>query len=566
MGKLDGAYQSRSTYSLRAVWRLYLSHLMARGSTAEEMKAEDPIALDYHGDRVLDRIVGICCAFKARTLLAEVLQFMEERGIPRTVRTFTGMLEGWRKARDGPSVRREWQQIIRQPGIVLDTPVWTARVAGLVDTGLVNEALLALKELSEVRPTVPTQAGLSMEPVNAAVSGLLRQDALAAAQDVTAWAARHGVEANAATYNSFLTHFVRRKSPHDFDRVLQVMKSQGVKPTVVTLSLVGVRKIICLSGENDAEEVAAVKATFDAIEQAGFSCTMTTISSLAQALCGLPRGGCDEAINLVMSKTMSLNKQRLGPHLRTIIANRELRREHPNMDTIHAYVSNRHAPYLAQMDVVFWENIMMVLLNAWKPENRVNEYETPVERTNDAREPEQRWDSHENPAGRTDDAWKPEQQGRNYETQAERTDHALEPQQQWNNYESPAERSHYSQENQEGRIDEEALAQQEERETQARKQSRHDLDAAMTLFYWLDNLDAYISPPVLKKLLARLLWEERYHAARDMVTVSMNMWARGGKNKTTSDLRGYGFWALANDYGLLGDRVDEFLPPTKRNM
>jgi hypothetical protein len=204
------------------------------------------------------------------------------------------------------------------------------------------------KEHSATKPTV--------EVVNAAVKGLLNMDQQAA-HDVLNWASREGIEPDVVTYNILLREALRSAKEDSVPNLLRAMNKQGIQPDSATFTIILEEVLGGLHHASAAEQVEGVNLVFKDIEAAGLKPNLETYGKMLHAVASLANGGADEAIEAVQARMRASNLT-ITPHMVTILIERAVRREPPDVRAMESLLKEHKLSTISQGDQALWERVM----------------------------------------------------------------------------------------------------------------------------------------------------------------------------------------------------------------
>ncbi|KAF4458969.1 glutathione S-transferase [Fusarium albosuccineum] len=349
--QLKLAHRMQNTGAINAIWDNMVSNLEQSPGLKEQL-ANDPEFLNYW--------LFVWCAASRPSRLQQTFDLMSLLGIEPTIKTYTGMMHGWRKCKDLAKIETLWHQLV-QSGIKLDLPIWTERISALIDLGHLREGIQALVELvntwkSAVKKGNGAQAvEPSIEVVNAAFKGALRLDPKAA-HDLLAWAGREGFEPNVRTFNILVRETLQSGNFDDVQDLLRAMKKQGIEPDSATFVII-LEQVIGQMDEASAEEqVAAVETVFAEIEAAGLQPNLETYGKMLYAVDGISNSA-DDAIAAVQHHMHSKGFA-LTPHMVTILIERALRRNPPDINKVRSVLKDNKLWKVSQGDQTLWERVM----------------------------------------------------------------------------------------------------------------------------------------------------------------------------------------------------------------
>lgn len=294
----------------------------------------------------------------------EVWDCMVRVGIAPTLKTWNSMIEGCRKARNPSGLKAVWQKLVAS-GIQLDTPIWTARISGLIELGEPEAGLAALDEMARLwnqgaplskNTAATTPVRPSIEPVNAALAGLLRLDRVAVAKSLLAWASRQGISPDIFTFNTLLRPIVRQGLTDEVANIFAMMKKQNVEADVATFTILLEGALSDMGEKSPDEQVEAVTAMLRDIEESGIEANMITYAKMIHVLLQQDdRAG--ESVKAVLAHIWGKGLE-LTSHIYTMLAEHYFTRDPPDAQAVTALITSRGLQDNREIDRVFWERVI----------------------------------------------------------------------------------------------------------------------------------------------------------------------------------------------------------------
>ncbi|KAH7244311.1 uncharacterized protein BKA55DRAFT_573615 [Fusarium redolens] len=351
--QLRAAYRARDRGAIGSVWDALLVALRDNPGIKPQLA---------HDREFLDFWIFVWCAVRRSPRVQETLDLMHSLEVEPTVRTYTSMMHGWKMCKDIGKIEALWSQLV-QSGMKLDAVIWTERVSALIELGQHQKGLQALAELVEnwhraVKQGKQSQAvEPSIEAVNAAFKSLLNADPKAA-HDLLAWAGKQGLAPNTRTYNILIRETIRMGHHKDVDELLKSMQREGIEPDSATFTILLEAVIGRMEDASAEEQVAAIKAVFNDIEQAGLKPNLETYGKMLYALDGLPN--CSDDVIAALQQHMRSNGfgSVLTPHMITILVERALRHDPPDINKIRNLLKGNNLTKVSTGDQTLWERVM----------------------------------------------------------------------------------------------------------------------------------------------------------------------------------------------------------------
>ncbi|WQF76217.1 Putative tetratricopeptide-like helical domain superfamily [Colletotrichum destructivum] len=355
--RFDVAFRSNDHAAAQQAWRDLIDP--ANDAHRAQRLRDSPELLDY--------ILFLTCSKWAvdaegfSKMTANVLAYMREVESAPTIRTYTSMMKGWKQARRLDPIEKLWASITAS-GVRLDEHIWTTRIAALGHLSHEKAGLAALKEMETVWNTAVKKGTQStaVEPgiasVNAAISGLLKQDRMEVIRAVLAWAIERGIEPNIFTYNMLLARMLKKGASDEADRILSSMRSAGLAPDAATFTIILEAALEDLPDQTPAEQRETIDKVFSEMAACGIEPNQ---EAFAKMLHVLVKAG-DAAEHSVAAVLAQLRSTGMQPstEICTILVEYYANRERPDLDSLRALVADRRSRTRALTDRVFWESVI----------------------------------------------------------------------------------------------------------------------------------------------------------------------------------------------------------------
>ncbi|KAK3375277.1 glutathione S-transferase-like protein [Podospora didyma] len=292
----------------------------------------------------------------------DVWNYTEMIGVKPTIKTWNSMILGCSVAKNADGIEVVWKKLISS-GIKLDAAIWTTRVDGLISAGKPEAGLRALNEMAQVwlernKPGGSGQDAVqpTVEPINAAVNGLMRLGKIADCYKVLAWAGKHKIDPDIFTFNTLLRPLVRQGQTEQVTAVLKMMSGMGIEPTTATFTIMLEGVLANLDSTCPEQQVALVTKIIEDMEAAGVVANMMTFSKMIYILLQ-EGGGSLEAVNAVLATIRSRGWE-LNSHIYTMLAEHHFARDPPEPEAVAALIRNHGLVANKAIDRVFWERVV----------------------------------------------------------------------------------------------------------------------------------------------------------------------------------------------------------------
>ncbi|KAG8676640.1 hypothetical protein FPOAC2_02743 [Fusarium poae] len=350
--QLRTAYTRRDPGAIGSIWHSVTAKLQDSPAFKAEL-AEDSDFLDFW--------VFVWCAIRRPIQTQETINLMKSLKLEPTIRTYTSMMHGWKMCKDISRIEMLWDQLVKS-GTKLDSVIWTERVSALIELGQHQKGIEALSEMLDnwrqaVKNGTQDQAvEPNIETVNAAFKGLLHANPKAA-HELLGWAGKQGIEPNTRTYNILIRETIRLGHHDEISQLLRSMQTHGVEPDSATFTILLETVIGSMRDASAEEQVSAMKSVFSEIEQAGLKPNLETYGKVLYTLDGLPN--CSDDVIAALQQHMRGNGfgSRLTPHMITILVERALRHNPPDVNKIRSLLKENNLTTISSGDQTLWERV-----------------------------------------------------------------------------------------------------------------------------------------------------------------------------------------------------------------
>lgn len=264
-------------------------------------------------------------------------------GLSPTLKTWNAMLDGCKKARNLTALRNVWAKLMSS-GMELDTHIWTTRISGLIEAGDTEAGLHALEEMTRLWNLAregkrPHAVKPTIEPVNAALSGLLSRKMPLVVEKLLDWAGRQGIKPDIFTFNMLLRTMIREGRNKDARKLFATMIKEGVRADAATFTVVLDAALTKIDPSASPEEIDAVQKEVVAhvlsqMEAVGLESNLLTYGKMIYLL--LQSGGrSQKAIKAVLAHLWEQGFE-LSPHIYTMLVEHYFAQRPPDLASIDA--------------------------------------------------------------------------------------------------------------------------------------------------------------------------------------------------------------------------------------
>ncbi|RYO81278.1 hypothetical protein DL764_009787 [Monosporascus ibericus] len=382
---LNQAYLARNSIEIDRMWEEFVG-------SDKDLTEERALHLQNNVD-FINSFINTYMALNQPAKALTALNMLKKIGLSPTLKTWNTMLDGCKKARNVNAIRNIWAKLVRTGG-QLDAAVWTTRVSGLIESGDLEGGLKALEEMTAlwkrglndpkscaVKPTI--------EPVNAALAGLIRQRRVPAAERLLDWAVRQGIEPDIITFNTLLRPMIREERHRDIQRLFATMKKREVQADAATFTIVldaTLARIELPSRSASESELAsfkeaqkeAVARVLSQMEAVGLETNLQTYGKMIYLL--LQSGGdrATEAVKAVLAHLWEQGHE-LSPHIYTMLVEHYFWQRPPDLASVgellqHAQKSRHFANGAPEMDRIFYDRVVKGYALADRPATALDLY------------------------------------------------------------------------------------------------------------------------------------------------------------------------------------------------
>ncbi|KAI1771345.1 hypothetical protein F4818DRAFT_429835 [Hypoxylon cercidicola] len=291
----------------------------------------------------------------------EALNTLRKVGLRPTMKTWNVMLDGCKEARNVNGIKNVWAKLAGS-GMKLDMRIWTTRVSGLIESGDVQGGIQALQEMvglwnQSSKDENTTAVEPTIEPVNAALAGLIRQDQVSTAESLLAWAGRQGIEPNIVTFNTLLRCFIRDEFDQGVRRLFAAMGDTNVSADEATFTIVLDGAFSKISPDDTEKQAQTVVRVLDQMKAAGLEVNLQTYGKMIYNLLRLgPRAR--EAVKAVLAHLWDQDFE-LSPHIYTMLVEHYFfGRDTPDLDAVESLLQRRRLLDYDDMDATFYDRLI----------------------------------------------------------------------------------------------------------------------------------------------------------------------------------------------------------------
>lgn len=352
--RLSRAYGTRHLAEVDRVWNDFI------GKPAD-LTPKRITTLQRQQD-IFDSFINTYMALDNPDKAIDVWNTLRRVGLKPTLKTWNVMLDGCKKARNINALNTVWSRL-KASGLPLDIPIWTTRVAGLIDCGDPKGAIEELEELVKLWHVGQKEKGQqtdalipAIEPVNAAMAGLVRLDKLKAAQSLLSWSSRQGIRPDVRTFNILLRPLVRDGREKEVKGLLDTMKTLEINADAATFTVILDGTLANVPLDDVQSQAGIIKAVFQKMEDAGLKSNLHTYGKMIYLL--LKSGDhAQESVKLVLSHLWGQGYE-LSPHIYTMLVEHYFARNPPDLAAVDGLLLRRRLLDYDDMDRVFYNRVI----------------------------------------------------------------------------------------------------------------------------------------------------------------------------------------------------------------
>lgn len=344
IAKIRSALSMSDTLMLEAMWREFWN---------PDREEKQPRMRNH--PRIFNQFIMAFTALQKPNRAIDVWDVMISIGLTPTLGTWSGMIEGCRKCRNGAGIENVWRKLAAS-GLPLNEAVWTTRVMGLMEAGEPNAALRALHEMLKMSK-LPGGVPLSITTVNATVTGLLRLNAKSAVSKVLLWASEHGIEPDVFTYNILLGPLVKDGQAAEIKSTLKLMSANNIKPNAATYTILLEGLISNIHDLAPAQQRLRVEQLLADMDADGVDANQENFGRMLHIILrnGNNIGSHTEGAVGAIFRHIGNQGTSVSPHILTILVDHYFTRTPPAIENIDLLL-RQHKDSV--VDRVFWEHVI----------------------------------------------------------------------------------------------------------------------------------------------------------------------------------------------------------------
>ncbi|OTB20367.1 hypothetical protein K445DRAFT_312814 [Daldinia sp. EC12] len=335
--RVKRAFLTRNIQELSSAWQEFIGHgNRITLERASEMR-EYPDIFNY--------FIYVRMALNQPDDAILALNTMREVGLKPTMKTWNNFLNGCRKARNASALKAVWAKLVSS-GVKLDTKIWTTRIASLIECDDVEAGIRALDEMAKLwnnssKDEYSTAVEPTIEPVNAALVGLVRLDKISAAENLLAWASRQGIKPDVFTYNTLLQRFVRDGRDDDVQRLFATMQESGVAADEATFTIILDGAFTRIPPDDIEGQAKVVSDMLDHMQEIGLEPNLQTYAKIIYNL--LQAGErATKPVKAVLAHLWSQGLE-LSPHIYTMLVEHYFSCGPPDVESVDSLLQRRIA-------------------------------------------------------------------------------------------------------------------------------------------------------------------------------------------------------------------------------
>ncbi|KAI1504157.1 hypothetical protein F5X99DRAFT_372670 [Biscogniauxia marginata] len=344
----------RVTSNSGEVDRLWQS-FVGSGLTISETRAAE---LRKHPD-IFNLFIHTRLALKQPDQAVKVWSTMVKVGLKPTLKTFNLMLDGCKKARNITGIRNVWTKLVAS-GMKLNASIWTTRVSGLIECGDIRAGIKVLEEMIQlwkVDPRSRSSAAIepTVEPVNAAIIGLIRKNQAGAAEKLLNWAKQQGIKPDIFTFNAMLRLCIRDGTRDaDVRKLFDSMQELGVMADEATFTIVLDSSFSKFDPGDPERQAQIVSEALSEMKAVGLETNMITYGKMVYLLL---RSESTKAAKALLEHIWA-GKNELSPQIYTQLVEYFFSRSPPDVKAVDRLLERLRPLGLEDMDNVFYDRLI----------------------------------------------------------------------------------------------------------------------------------------------------------------------------------------------------------------
>ncbi|KAK4211945.1 hypothetical protein QBC37DRAFT_203575 [Rhypophila decipiens] len=356
--KIGQAIRGRNLAALKKTWTEFWGEAAVPDA--------DRIAELSNYPQVFDYFILAYMGMRQPGLAIDVWNRMEQIGVLPTIKTWNSMMLGCANSKNADGIKTVWRNLLAS-GMKLDTTIWTARISGLISSGDSESGLRALEEMVQIwnKSRLNTKGSNeneaiavqpTIEPVNAALAGLLRLERGVAARNLLGWAASQGIQPDIVTFNILLRPLVRKRQMDKVDEIFKMMNASNVSADAATFTILFDGALSDLGSQSPEKQVELVTNIISQMEAAGVEVNMQMYAKMIYLF--LQEGESSEApVKAILAHIWNSGLE-LTSHIYTMLAEHYFSRSPPDSRPVTALIENRKLHTNRDIDRVFWERVI----------------------------------------------------------------------------------------------------------------------------------------------------------------------------------------------------------------
>ncbi|KAI1427051.1 hypothetical protein F5Y12DRAFT_783610 [Xylaria sp. FL1777] len=347
--RLSRAHASKDIRDVDELWEQFVGSEAAISKERAAQIRECP--------HLIDSFIKIRMTFNQPDKAVVAWNVLGKVGLKPSIRTWNLMLDGLRRTGNLDGIKNVWAKLARS-GLKLDAAIWTNRIAGLIDCGDIEGGLHALEEMArlwEKNPNTTTAVAPSIEPVNAALEGLVRRHRHDDAQKVIAWANRKGIQPDIFTFNTMLRLVIRNGNrDKDVERLFKAMQAQGVRADEATFTIILDASFLKDDIRDPEEQTRIVADVSSAMSAAGLELNVQTAAKMIYLLL---HSNATTAAMAIVNHLYNRNLE-LSPHIYTMLVEHCFKQNPPALHSVHLLLQRRRYLNFDDMDFIFYDRVI----------------------------------------------------------------------------------------------------------------------------------------------------------------------------------------------------------------
>ncbi|PHH49568.1 Pentatricopeptide repeat-containing protein, mitochondrial [Ceratocystis fimbriata CBS 114723] len=313
--QLSESLRTRDVYQAQQLFHQFpTAAFVGHTHITKEEREEQRLMLNYFA-------YGFC-ALKNGHYVDRVLTFLADSGFDIDSKTYTAMINGWKKSREPQKIEALWR-MLKANDVPVDDIFWAARISALGHLGLNREAVNVLFEMDATHKAKPEiHAAPSIGAVNSALASLFRRHDAEGARRILAWAGERKIEPDVITYNTLLEGLFRCDLAAETPKIIEAMRDRKIEPDIATYTILLEHALSnAASGTSAEEQIQAVLNSFSVFADSEIAMQTATYAKMLHVVFTVGGATSAKAARVILQH-MEAHKVQPSTHIFTILVDK----------------------------------------------------------------------------------------------------------------------------------------------------------------------------------------------------------------------------------------------------